>query len=264
MPTELYIAGKLPSERIPAVAIVGSRKPSPYGEAATYKLAFELAQSGVVIISGLAYGIDAIAHKAALDAGGITIAVVAGGLHSIYPSAHTALAQQIIEQGGAIISEHPLGFEAHRYHFLGRNRLVSGLADAVLVTEATDRSGTFSTVAHALSQNKEVFAVPGPITSLLSVGPNRLIQEGAHVVLNSRDVLDVIAPKLTTAPRQLPLGATPLEVEIIQLLQTGVTRSDELQAHLKHSTSDVLQSLTMLELNGVIRPTGGNHWQLRG
>jgi len=263
MPSELYVAGKLPSERIPAVAIVGSRKPTKYGEATTYKLAYELAKSGVVIISGLAYGIDAIAHKAALEANGKTIAVMASGLHTIYPTAHTALAEQIIKEGGAIISEQPLGFEAHKYHFLARNRLVSGLADAVIITEATDRSGTFSTVAHAISQNKEVFAVPGPITSLLSAGPNRLIQEGAHVVLSTRDVLDIIAPQLQKKQTALPLGSTPLEVEIIKHIQAGETSGETLQANLKAPVSDVLQALTMLELNGVIRPVGGNHWQLR-
>jgi len=263
MPNELYVAGKLPTKRVPAVAIVGSRKPTQYGESVTQRLAYELAKSGGVIISGLAFGIDAIAHKAALEAGGTTIAVMASGLHSIYPATHTALAEQIIKEGGAIISEQPLGFEAHKYHFLARNRLVSGLADAVIVTEATDKSGTFSTIAHAISQNKEVFAVPGPITSLLSAGPNRLIQEGAHVVLNTRDILDVIAPHFQKKQAALPLGSTPLEVEIIKQIQTGVTSGEALQTTLHEPVSDVLQALTMLELNGVIRPVGGNHWQLR-
>jgi len=262
MPSELYIAGKLPSERIPAVAIVGSRKPTKYGEQVTYKLAYELAQSGVIIISGLAYGIDAIVHKACLDAGGITLAVLANGLHRVYPAGHTSLAERIIKEGGALISEYPEGFEAHKYNFLARNRLVSGLADAVIVTEATDRSGTFSTIAHAISQNKEVFAVPGPITSLLSAGPNRLIQEGAHVVLSSRDVLDVIAPKLITKQAPLPLGSTPLESQIIKQIQSGVSNADTLQATLNVSASDFLQALTMLELNGVLRPLGANHWSL--
>lgn len=262
MPSELYIAGKLPNQRIPAVAIIGSRKPTKYGEAVTYKLAYELAKRGVVIISGLAYGVDAIAHKAALEAGGTTIAVLANGLHRVYPTAHTALAEQVIQHGGALVSEHPEGLEAHKYHFLARNRLVSGLADAVIVTEATDKSGTFSTVAHAISQNKEVFAIPGPITSLLSAGPNRLIQEGAHVVLSTNDVLDIIAPSIVQAQTQLPLGNTPLEAHIIKIIQNGTTNGEEIQQKLDVTTEVYLQALTMLELNGVVRSVGGNQWQI--
>lgn len=119
---------------------------------------------------------------------------MAGGLHAVYPATHRGLAQQIITQGGALISEYAPGVEARPYSFLARNRLVSGLADAIIVTEATERSGTLSTVAHALEQNKEVFAVPGPITSLLSAGPNKLLQQGAHVALEAQDILNVIAP----------------------------------------------------------------------
>ena len=263
MPSQLYVAGKLPSTRIPAVAIVGSRKPTKYGEEVTYRLASELARAGVVIISGLAYGIDAIAHTAALEAGGTTIAILAGGLHRIYPPSHQGLAERIIQSGGAIISEQEEGIDAHKYHFLARNRLVSGLADAVIVTEATDKSGTFSTVAHAISQNKDVFAVPGPITSLLSAGPNRLIQEGAHVVLTTQDILDVIAPQLKQKQTRLALGSTPLETEIIAHIQAGVNSGEALQTAIEAPVSDILQALTMLELNGIIRPIGANHWQIR-
>ena len=263
MPSELYVAGKLPNKRIPAVAIIGSRKPTPYGEEVTYKLAYDLAKSGVVIISGLAYGVDAIAHKACLDAGGTAIAVVAQGLHRIYPAGHIGLAEKIIESGGAIVSEYPEGFEAHKYHFLARNRLVSGLADAVLVTEATDRSGTFSTVAHAVSQNKEVFAVPGPITSLVSVGPNRLLQQGAHVVLTAQDILEVIAPTYKAEQQPLPFITTSLEQNIVDTINKGVTNRDEIQASLNVSTQDLLQALTMLELNGALTQVGGNRWCIR-
>ncbi len=262
MPSQLYVAGKLPEERIPAVAIVGSRKPTKYGEEVSYRLAYDLAKSGVIIISGLAYGIDAIAHRAALDAGGITVAIVAQGLHRIYPAEHTTLAEQIIKQGGAIISEQPEGVEAHKYHFLARNRLVSGLADAVIVTEATDKSGTFSTVAHAITQNKDVFAVPGAITSLLSAGPNRLIQDGAQVVLTANDVLDIVAPT-RKEQSSLPLGSSFLENQIITLIQQGVNDGDAIQTALDEPASEVLQALTMLELSGIVRPVGGNHWQVR-
>lgn len=268
MPTELYVAGKLPDTRIPAIAIVGSRKPTAYGKEVTYRLAYDIARQGVVIISGLAYGIDAVAHRAALDAGGTTIAVLANGLHRVYPAAHIGLAQEIIEKGGAIISEHPLGVEAHRYHFLARNRLVSGLADAVLVTEAMNRSGTTSTIAHAYEQNKEVFAVPGPITSLLSVGPNRALQTGAHVVIEAKDITDIIAPHLSRRQTTLPLGNTPLEVKIISLIQQGIHDGDTLQSActktLKCSSSEFLQTLTLMELNGIVRNMGAHTWWLSG
>ncbi len=259
-PKQLYIAGTLPAERRPTVAIVGSRKPTPYGIEVTHRLAFELARNGVVVVSGLAYGVDAVAHKAALEAGGTTIAVLAGGLHRVYPAAHLGLAKDIIQNSGAVISEQEQGVEAHKYHFLARNRIVSGLADAVIVTEATDRSGTFSTVAHALNQNKEVFAVPGPITSLLSAGPNRLLQQGAHVALEAQDILDIIAPYQKNTQVQLPLGDTPLEALIIQLIQQGIRSADELQKQSTAEPSEFLQALTMMELKGTIHNTGANHW----
>lgn len=268
MPENIYIAGKLPNERIPAVAIIGSRKPTPYGEEVTYRLAYDLAKQGFVIISGLAYGVDTIAHKAALDAGGITIAVLASGLHRVYPAANTGLAEQIIKQGGAIISEQQMGHEPRAYDFLSRNRLISGLSDGVIVTEATQKSGTFSTVAHAMDQNKDYFAVPGPITSLLSAGPNKLIQDGAHVVLQARDVSEVIAPNF--GPRRvaqqtlLPIDSSPLETKIAKLIEEGDRDGEILLSKTGATPEDFSQALTMLELNEVIKPMGGNYWALKG
>lgn len=261
-PKQLFVAGIPPKERRPTVAIVGSRKPTPYGVEVTHRLAYDLAKSGVVVISGLAYGVDAVAHKAALEAGGTTIAVLPNGLHKIYPAIHKNLAEEIVAKGGAIISEQELGVEAHKYHFLARNRLISGLADAIIVTEATERSGTSSTVAHALEQNKEVFAVPGPITSLLSAGPNRLLQQGAHVALTARDILDVIAPELKPTQTHLALGNTELETQIIALIQRGVRNGDALLRESEAAAQDFSQALTMLELNGVIKNLGGNQWSL--
>lgn len=261
-PKQLFVAGSLPPERRPTVAIVGSRRPTRYGIEVTHRLAYELAQRGIVIVSGLAYGVDAVAHKAALEAGGTTIAVLAGGLHRIYPRSHTSLAEHIVKSGGVIVSEHPEGTEAHKHHFLARNRIVSGLADAVIVTEATDRSGTFSTVAHAIEQNKEVFAVPGPITSLLSAGPNRLIQQGAQAVLTAQDILDRIAPQLKIQQSTLPLGNNENENHIIALLQKGIRDADLLERQLSMPTNEFLQALTMLELNGIIKPLGANQWAL--
>ena len=269
-PSELYIKGTLPTERRITVAIVGSRKPSAYGVEVTERFASALAKRGVVIISGLAFGVDKIAHQACLDAGGTTIAVMPGGLNSIYPRQHNALAERIMKNGGALVSEYAQGVEPRNYHFLARNRIVSGLADAILVTEATDRSGTFSTVAHAIGQNKEVFAVPGPINSLLSVGPNRIIQEGAQVALTPEDILMSIAPELLNSAagqQALPLGDTLLEVAILEGLQAGYHTSDLLLEYTKQALptlelSELLQTLTMMELKGTIKALGGQRWRL--
>lgn len=261
-PKELYVIGRLPADHHPTVAIVGSRRPTAYGIEVTHRLATDLARAGVVVVSGLAFGIDAIAHTAAVEAGGETIAVLAGGLHAIYPAAHRGLAEQIIKSGGAIISEQAKGVEAHKYHFLSRNRLVSGLADALIVTEATERSGTLSTVSHALEQGREVFAVPGPITSLLSAGPNRLLQQGAHPVVSARDVLEVIAPQLLKPQTQLLLGANEVETSILQLLQHGAQPLEAIEQKINLTAAELSQALTMLELSGMIRNLDGR-WSLR-
>lgn len=260
-PEELFIKGTLPNSRVPVVAIIGTRRPSPYGREVTQKLAYDLARAGVVIVSGLATGIDTIAHTAALEAEGTTIAVLAQGLHTIYPAANKNLSERI-SKNGALITEYDSGVEAMKYHFLARNRLVSGLADAVIVTEAADRSGTFSTVAHAIEQNKEVFAVPGPITSLLSAGPNRLLQQGARIVLKAEDVLNVIAPELVIGQKKFVFGNTPLESQIIQLIQQGIRDGDKLQSKSGVEASEFLQALTMMELNGTVKALGGNKWTI--
>lgn len=259
-PGSLYYIGNLPNQRIISVAIVGSRKPTSYGKEVTYQLAYDLAKRGVMIISGLAYGIDAIAHRAALDAGGITIAVLACGLHQIYPKTHYSLAKEIIEKGGAIISEYEPDVEARDFQFLARNRIVSGLSDAVIVTEAARRSGTLSTVNHALEQGKEVFAVPGNITSVLSAGCNAIIKQGAHPLTSATDVLEVIAPELLEPISDAPLGSTPSESIIIKLLLQGIRDGDELHIKSGLDISEFSQTLTMMEINGIIRPLGGNQW----
>jgi DNA processing protein len=260
-PALLYLKGSLPANRQISVAIVGSRKPTPYGKEVTFKLAYNLAKRGVVIISGLAYGVDSIAHRGALEAGGVTIAVLPSGLEQIYPAAHRRLAEEILEKGGALISEYESG-SPQKYQFLARNRLISGLADAVIITEAGERSGTLSTTNHALDQNKEVFAVPGNITSHLSIGPNLLIQQGAHPILKADDVLEVIAPHLLQSQASLTLGSSPAEMSIIQLLQEGVRNGDELQQRSGLNATEFATSLTMLELNNVICNSHANQWSL--
>jgi DNA processing protein len=262
-PKRLDFIGTLPENRITSVAIVGTRKPTPYGKEIGHMLAYELAKRGVAIISGLALGIDAIAHRGALEAGGVTLAVLGNGLDTIYPASHKDLARQIIEKGGALISEYPPEELARPYYFLERNRIVSGLSDAVIVIEAAARSGTLNTAAHALEQGEEIFAVPGNITSPLSTGCNALLKQGAHPATCVEDILEVIAPTILNAQSVLPLGSTPGESSIIALLQQGIRGGEELQKASGLAISEFNQTLTMLEINGIIRSLGGNQWALR-
>ncbi len=262
-PKRLYFKGKLPDSRRPTVAIVGTRRPTNYGKEVTYQIANELAARGVIIISGLALGVDAIAHQATLDAGGITIAILGNGIDTIYPAANQSLAKNILAKGGAIISEYEPGIEARDFQFLNRNRIVSGLSDAIIITEAAIRSGTMSTAARALEQGKEVFVVPGNITSPLSAGCNRLIKQGADPITCADDVLEIIAPELLTRQSITPLGQTPLESKIIKLIQTGVRNGEELQIRSNVDISEFSQTITLMEISGTIRALGGNQWTLR-
>lgn len=165
-----------------------------------------------------------------------------------------------MKAGGALISEYPPGTPARAFQFLARNRIVSGLSDAIVVTEAASRSGTLSTVAHALDQNREVFAVPGNITSPMSVGPNRLIQQGAYPVTNADDIIQVIAPDLREPQSMLNLGSNPAEILLIDLLRSGIGDGDALQRASELGASDFSQTMTMLEVQGLIRAMGGNQW----
>lgn len=261
-PKSLYYIGKLPEVRTPTVAIVGSRKPTTYGKEVTYRLAYDLAAKGVIVVSGLATGVDGIAHRATLEANGTTLAVLGNGLHSIYPATHRQLAKDILAAGGALISEYEPDVSARGFQFLERNRIVSGLADAVIITEAARRSGTLNTAAHALNQGKEVFVVPGNITSPMSAGCNQLLRQGAAPVTCAEDILEIIAPQLLTAQTQLPLGNTPEETTVIQLLQQGLRDGDELQRVSGIEPAVLSMTLTMLEISGTIRALGGNQWTL--
>ncbi len=264
-PKSLYFIGKLPKTRRPTVAIVGSRKPTAYGREVTHRLAYDLATRGVVIVSGMALGVDGIAHKAALEAGGTTLAVLGNGLDTFYPSAHRQLGHDIIASGGALLSEYEPDVMARDFQFLERNRIVSGLADAVVITEAAARSGTLNTAMHALEQGKELFVVPGNITSPMSAGCNLLLRQGASPIIsaNADDILEAIAPRMLAPQTLLPLGTTPEETAIIELLQQGLRDGDELQRTSGIDASTLSTTLTMLELAGTIRALGGNQWTLR-
>ncbi|NCQ54311.1 DNA-protecting protein DprA [Candidatus Saccharibacteria bacterium CG11_big_fil_rev_8_21_14_0_20_41_19] len=262
-PKKFYFIGKLPEKRTPTVAIIGSRKPTAYGKEVTYQLAYDLARHGIIIVSGLALGVDGLAHRATIDAGGKTIAVMANGVDIIYPAAHMGLSRDILGHGGAIVSEYEPGVEARDFQFLDRNRIVSGLSDAIIVTEAAARSGTLSTVMHALEQGREVFVVPGNITSPLSAGCNNLIKQGAHPITCANDVIEIIAPSLLQTQSLLPLGSTPLESKIIGLLQSGIRDGEELQTLSEVNASEFSCAITMMEISSTIRALGGNQWTLK-
>lgn len=262
-PKTLNYIGTLPDIRPPSIAIVGTRKPTLYGIEVTTMLAYELAKRGIAIISGLALGVDGLAHRAALDADGTTIAVLANGLPNIYPATHKTLAHDIVAGGGAILSEYPQHEKARPHYFLERNRIVSGLADAIIITEAAARSGTLNTASHALDQGKEVFVVPGPITSPMSMGCNLLIKQGATPITSIDDILERITPESLPGQKHLPLGNTPLETSIIVLLSEGIRDGDELQQKTQAPTTDFNQALTMLEIHGAIKALGANQWTLR-
>lgn len=261
-PERLYVIGSLPSESVKTVAVVGSRRPTAYGREVTRQLAGDLAAAGVMVISGMAIGIDAIAHAAALEAGGTTLAVLPSGVDDPYPKTNRELARNILRSGGALVSEYPPGTSAMQFRMLERNRIVSALADALIVTEAAARSGTLSTVAHALDQGRTVFAVPGNITSPLSGGCNQLIKQGAIPITEAADVLSVLGINSDTQ-QQLVFGSNPAETAILDLLRAGIQDGDTLLLQSKLSTSDFNQALTMLELGGAIQPLGGHQWILR-
>lgn len=261
-PKTLRYLGTLPEGTGPAVAIVGTRRPSSYGKEVTHRLSYDLASRGVVIVSGLALGVDAIAHAAALEAGGQTVAVLGNGLPDIQPRSNRGLGESIIRKGGALISEYPDGTDARPHYFLERNRLVAGLADAVIITEAAIRSGTLNTAAHALEQGKEIFVVPGNITSPLSAGCNALLKQGARVATSYEDILSVIAPDTVHKQTSLPLGQNELETKIIQLLAEGKRDGEEIMNACGSDPVEFNTALTMLELAGAIRPLGGNRWTI--
>ena len=266
-PKSLCYMGKLPETKAPVVSIVGSRKPSAYGKEVTERLATDLAKAGCVIVSGLALGVDCIAQKAAIEAGGTVVAVVPNELPDISPRTNYQLAMSIIEQDGAVVSEWMKGDNkiVNRWSFLERNRLVSGLADGIIITEAAERSGTLNTASHSLNQGRDLFVVPGNITSPLSAGCNTLLKQGAYLVTDADDVLSIIAPEKLQKDngQELVVSATIEEGIIIKLISEGLRDGDEIQQKSGLSASDFATALTMLEINGVIKPLGANNWTLR-
>ena len=299
-PPVLYVRGALPPVDSPSVAVVGTRHPTDYGYRVTTDLCSALAARGVVVVSGLALGIDARAHKSTVDAGGVTVAVLGNGLDTVYPRENLRLAERIVDEGGAIISEFPIGVRPEASHFPRRNRIISGMTLGTLVTEAGETSGTRWTVYHALEQNREIFCVPGSVYSESSRLTNRLIREGAKLVSNVNDVLVEIG--LETSERQMPLdlsasnhssrspaktGANgqsetgpalaydpiecqstapesvdPDEAELLHHIARDPVHIDDLVTLSSRPIAEVSGLLTMLELKGLVKQVGTMHYQL--
>lgn len=264
-PQHLYVTGTPLSDLMkhPRVAIVGTRKISPYGHQVTAEFASELARQGVVVISGLALGLDAAAHKATLVEEGLGIAVLPGPLERIVPATNARLAQRILEHGGTLVSEYAEGDWPKRQYFIARNRLVAGLADAVLIPEAGEKSGALHTARFALEQGKNILAIPGSIYSPGSAGVNNLLKSSAaSAVTTPEDVLAALnlrSRKLQ--PRELK-GGTAHEQIILDLLVGGISDGRRLLEESALGVPHFNQALTMLEISGLIRPLGANHWSI--
>ncbi|HET7466055.1 MAG TPA: DNA-processing protein DprA [Candidatus Dormibacteraeota bacterium] len=258
--------GQWPPPPGPRVALVGSRRPSPYGEAVAEQLAAELAAAGVVVISGLALGIDAAAHRGALAAGGSTVAVMGTGVDIVYPAAHAHLAQDIVASGGALVSQFPDGTQPRRGNFPARNWTMAALSDAVVVVEAAEGSGALITAEAALDLDREVMAVPGSIFSPLSVGAHALIRDGAGLVQNARDVLTVLGRSLEVLddPLRPPrgLGFEPARAGdglLVHLSETMAVNAAELARKVELPVAEVVGRLTSLELEGAVRRHAGGY-----
>ncbi len=262
-PPVLYVRGRLIPADEWSVAVVGTRRASAYGREAARRLATELARNSVTIVSGLARGIDVVAHQAVLEVGGRTIAVLGSGIDIIYPPEHRRIAQAITESG-ALLSEYPLGTQPEGSNFPPRNRIISGLSKGVVIVEAGAHSGALITADFAAEQGREVFAVPGSIFQSSCAGTNRLIQDGAHPVLSVSDILEVL--NLEQVAEQAEIRAIvpsdPTESRLLSCLSAEPTHVDELAQAVALPISTVSSTLALMELKGLVRQVGGMNYVL--
>lgn len=260
-PPILFIEGDPLALSIRHVAIVGTRSPSPAGRKSAYEFAKALAGAGYGIASGLALGIDAASHRGALDAGGVTVAVSGTGPDQIYPRQHRALAQEIAERGGALVSEFPPGTPPAAGNFPRRNRIISGLALGTLVVEAAAQSGSLITARLALEQGREVFAIPGSIYSPLARGCNDLIQQGAKLVQTLKDILEEFGPSTAITPGETPPPPLPEtgepHLELLKFIAYDPTSVDTLVAVTGNSPEFIASMLLLLELQGHVEAAPG-------
>jgi DNA processing protein len=256
----LHARGRWPPPEGPRVAIVGSRRPSPYGEAVAEQLATDLARAGVMVVSGLALGIDASAHRGALNGGGITVAVMGTGVDVVYPASNSRLAEEILAGGGALVSQFPDGTIPRRQNFPARNWTMAAISDVVVVVEAGEGSGALITAEAALHLHKEVMAVPGSVFSPLSVGTHGLLRDGAGLVQNARDILAVVGrggevlDDPLVPPERLGFALRPERDGIVAHLSDVLALSAaDIARKLQLPVSEVLGRLTALELDGAVR-----------
>lgn len=262
-PPLLFVRGTLMPEDELAIAIVGTRHASHYGLTMAERLAGGLARAGLTVISGLARGIDAAAHRGALAAGGRTVAVLGSGVDSVYPPEHANLAEDILQQG-ALVSEFPPRAAPHGGRFPQRNRVISGMSLGTIVVEAGEKSGALITARHAMEQNREVFAVPGRADQLQARGCNRLLRDGAALVETPEDVLQQLGPLVrpvktgdAVVRKPVELTLNPVEQQILQALDDDPTPIDRVIDSTALSASQVLATLSVLEMRRLVRRVGG-------
>lgn len=259
-PFVLYYRGTLPHGDAFSVGVVGSRRATDYGLRVAYDLSKELTKNGIIIVSGLAWGIDEAAHKAAIDANGITIAVLACGIDANDAGRKIKLADEIVAKGGCVISEFPPGTPPLTHHFPIRNRIIAGIAKGTLVVEAAIKSGSLITAYAALHENREVFAVPGPITSPTSEGTNDLLKRGAHVVTRAQDILDAFGVAAAPPPLQEAPALSPVAQTIYNALGTTPIHIDDITRKTGLAGPAVASELALMEIQGAVRHLGGMHY----
>ena len=263
MPEILFVKGRLPDRKKPSIAIVGARACSTYGRIQAFRYAKVLSSAGVQIISGMAYGIDAEAHKGALEGGTATYAVLAGGVDICYPAGNKALYERILREGGGIISEQPPGMRARNYFFPARNRIISGLADMVLIVEAREKSGSLITAQWALDQGKTVYAIPGPVNEELSIGCHKLIYDGAGIAYSPEilhRVLGMIYEYKVKSDSKNDLGlASDLKL-VYSCLDLRPKSTDFLIQKTGLPPRQIGSLLLELKLSGLIREIGRHYY----
>lgn len=263
-PPILFYRGNLSLLATPCIGVVGTRKLTPYGKQVATAITRDLVRHGFTIVSGLALGADTAAHQATLENEGQTIAILGTGIDdpTIFPQSNVGLARAILDKGGLIMSEYPAGTHGTKFTFPRRNRIISGISKGVVVIEADEKSGALITARCALEQNRDVFAVPGPIFSPRSVGPNKLIQAGAKLVLSASDIIQEYQelPLFTQSKRH---QGTPLEEKILAIVQShGQPFIDTIIAESGTETHHVISALSMLELRGAIKSTPGGRYYM--
>jgi len=260
-PFGVYFLGSLPQKEDVILAIVGTRKATSDGRELAKKFASELAQSGVIVISGLALGIDAAAHEGCVQGGRRTVAVLGSGLDYFYPRTNARLAEKILSQKGTIISEYPLGSPPLPYRFLERNRIISGLARGVLVIEAPERSGALVTAGFAVEQNREVFVVPGPATHPNFAGSHKLIRAGAELVTKPGEILETLGLASKTTESRIKAAETVEEKKILEVLKdfSVPVTIDRIIELTDLGASEANQVLTFLIIKNIVKETDGGY-----